>query len=212
MAKIGEQTLWRAVLWLEAAVAAAVILSFYLYYADWESTGGYNLALAAVAVGCLVAGLVLHWTSKTRRERTAVLSFLTFLAGCTTFSYAVLLYQYDGAESSGFAIFLVLGAALTLVGVGAMVASARRVSRLNGFYSLWLFSILLTLFMPLHEYSSALAYSGRDEAMGLLGLGLSLVSSLFIVLELRSQLSHDAWVTVGDAKYISGKFDEAVEH
>ncbi len=207
-----ESLLWRNVLWLEVLVIAAVILSIGLGSLSLTYEGLYNIVLVFLLFFSFVFGFVLFLVHDLQLERQGVLMFLIFLIGCLLVSYSTLIYQSGTAESLDFALLLLLGTILTVSGVGLMVVRLRQTSRLTGYYSMWLFGILLIMFMPLHELGFVLHYSGRDLVIGYLGLGISIIGAISFAIEQRLVLNVESWVTSGDAKYISGKFDEAIEY
>ncbi|MDG6219857.1 MAG: tetratricopeptide repeat protein, partial [Candidatus Thermoplasmatota archaeon] len=118
------------------------------------------------------------------------------------------------------AIYIPLGTGGTLavIGLGLLVTRSDAHSRWFGSYVMWLFGLALILFMPLNESSNLVpaadtmaGYSDRDMVIAYLGLGVSLLgSSAFIIEDFQRRIT-GINLTLGEAKYISGKYDEAVE-
>ncbi len=210
--KPDERLLWRSILWLEAFIILSVVLSVSL--GNWGAlyAGIYNVVFVIILLSCFMLGLFLFLMNKPKIEGRGVLMFLLFLAGCLTMSYGTLMYQLGTTENILFFLVIILGLSLTVTGVGLMVVHLKHTSRLTGYYSMWLFGTLLIMFMPLHELQIILDYSGRDLLVGYLGLGISIIGSLSFAIEHRQGLNIETWVTSGDAKYIAGKFDEAIEY
>ncbi|MDD4307203.1 MAG: tetratricopeptide repeat protein [Thermoplasmata archaeon] len=206
-----DTSLARAVAWAEAAVAILFALS--LGIGSWEQSQVdlFNAIFVAALAGIFLIGIVLRFLGNIALERRTLSLVTMILAGCLMVSYSALVY---GAAGSTLLIFLILampGTMLSVVGVGLLVVKEKPSGRMAGYYMLWLFGILLVLFMPLHELG-ILDYSNRDILVGLFGLGISLIGSASFIAELRLSGRVEAWVTAGDAKYIAGKFDEAVEY
>lgn len=179
---------------------------------DMPYSGAYNLALVFILTFCFIAGLVLFLMIKPRMERQGVLMFLIFLAGSLIIAYGTLMYESGNADTLSFMVVLAFGLVLEVAGVGLMVIHLKHTSRLTGYYSMWLFGILLIMFMPLHELELVLSYSTRDFLIGYVGLGISILGAGSFAFEHRQSLHIEAWATAGDAKYIAGKFDESIEY
>ncbi len=206
-----ETSLSRAVVWLEAAAAIMAALSVGI--GNWEQPFPeiFNFLFIVVLAVFIAVGIVLFLLSRIRMERRVVLLMAFISAGCLAVSYSTLIYGSEGSSLGLFIGLAVFGTLAAAAGVGLLVIRERQSGRLAGYYSLWLFGLLLMMFMPLHEVG-ALNYSGRDFLVGFFGLGVSLVGAISFVAERRLSSSADSWVTAGDAKYIAGKFDEAVEY
>ncbi len=206
-----DTSLSRAVIWAEAAVALLFALSLGL--AGWQQAqlDMFNMFFMASLAFLFLMGLGLFMANRLSMEPRTLLLVVAILAGCLMVSYSTLIYESGSSEAGLFLALAVPGTIVAAIGVGMLVVKESQPSRLAGYYSLWLFGMLLMLFMPLHELG-ALNYSGRDWFVGVFGFGISLLGALSFVAERKMSLRIDTWVTAGDAKYISGKFDEAVEY
>lgn len=206
-----DTSLSRAVIWMEVAASVMVIIS--IGVANWQQSQVdlFNAFFMAALIGLAVLGLVLFILHNLKMERRVAFIVLMILAGCLMVSYSTLVYNSGGTGNTIFSILAVPGSVLAILGVGMLVVRETQSSRQAGYYALWLFGMLLILFMPLHELGT-LNYSSRDMMVGYFGFGISLIGSISFIIERRFILKIESWVTAGDAKYIAGKFDEAVEY
>jgi tetratricopeptide (TPR) repeat protein len=206
-----DTSLSRAVIWMEAA--AAILVAISLGVGGWQQSQVdlFNTFFMAALIGLFVLGLGLFILHNLKLERRVAFIVLMILAGCLMVSYSTLVYESGGTGNTIFSILAVPGSVLAVLGVGMLVVRETQSSRQAGYYALWLFGLLLMMFMPLHELG-ALNYSSRDMLVGYFGLGISLIGAISFVIERRLILKIEGWVTAGDAKYIAGKFDEAVEY
>ena len=205
-----EYSLGRTVIWLEALIALLVALS--VSFSDWELVQGeiFNQAFVGIILLIFLLGMALLKINRLKFDSKMVLVTLVILTGIAMVAYSTLMYQVDGSDSQTFMMLIGFGAIFTIIGVGLLVTQVKQSTRLTGYYSLWLLGILLILFMPLHELG--LNYSNRDLFVGYLGLGISLIGSVSFAIEQRLVMNVESWVTSGDAKYISEKYDEAIEY
>ncbi len=209
--RMKDTSLSRAVIWMEASTAVLVAISLALGGWEQSQVDMFNIFFIAALVCLFLAGLGLFLANRLKMEPRILLLVTVILAGCLMVSYSTLIYESSSAELGVFLAFAVPGALVAVIGVGMLVVREVQAGRLAGYYSLWLFGMLLMLFMPLHELG-ALNYSGRDWLVGLFGFGISLLGAMSFVAERRMAVRVETWVTAGDAKYIAGKFDEAVEY
>ena len=206
-----EQFLWHVIIWLEILLIIMVVISSGLNeWADIQSKV-FNIAFVGVLIISFIIGLGLFMAYKPKVEKQGILIFLLFLTGCQIISSGTMLYQLGRSETVEFIIIILTGLAIAALGLGLMMVKLKHTSRMTGFYSLWLFGILLILFMPLHELEM-LEYSSRDNLMGYLGLIITIIGSLSFSIEYRQSKNFEAWVISGDAKYIAGRYDKAVEY
>ncbi|MDO9537133.1 MAG: tetratricopeptide repeat protein [Thermoplasmata archaeon] len=206
-----ETSIGRAVIWSEAALAVMVAISVSI--GSWQQSlvDIFNMIFIVILIGSFILGLVLFSLNNIRLESRIFFIILMVLVGCLMVSYSSLVYESEGTGRILFLGLAAPGTALAILGIGILVVKESQASRLAGYYSLWLFGILMMLFMPLHELGT-LNYSNRDLLVGYFGFGISLIGALSFTIERRLALQIDGWVTAGDAKYIAGKFDEAVEY
>ncbi len=209
--RLREISIGRAVLWMEAAASAFMLFS--LGMAGWAQSGHdtFNIVFIIALIAIFIAGLALFWLHSLSVSRNLAIIIVLILSGCLLVSYSVLVYESGDSDRAMFLIAFLPGSALAIVGIGMLVVKERLVSRLPGYYALWLFGLLMMMFMPLHELG-ALNYSSRDMLVGLFGLSISMVGGISFAMEKHMALRLEAWVTAGDAKYIAGKFDDAVEY
>lgn len=207
-----RENLWRIVLWTEVLIAASVLLSIGLGGLDISHGDKYNMVLVFLLAAFLLLGIAMFFAQGFQVDPRGLPLVVVFLAGCLMVAYATLMYQTGVTQDLVFGLLLLGGTVLTVVGAGLMVVRLSHASRLVGYYSMWLLGVLLLLFMPLHELGLLLQYSGRDLLMGYLGLGISIIGAMAFAVEQRKALGAEGWITTGDAKYISGKYDEAVEY
>lgn len=207
-----RESLWRLVLWIEALVVISVLLSIALARLELEYGDVYNMILVFLLAAFLLIGIILFFIHDFRVDPRGLLLVVVFLAGCLILAYSTLMYESGSSETLLFMLTVLGGAALTVLGAGLMVVRLTHASRVIGYFSIWLFGILLLLFMPLHELGIVLQYSGRDLLMSYLGLAISIIGAISFALEQRKALNVESWITSGDAKYISGKYDEAIEY
>ena len=205
-----EYSLGRTVIWLQALIALLVALS--VSFSDWELVQGeiFNQGFLGILMLIFLLGILLLSFNKLKFNRKLAMVMLVILSGIVMVAYSTLMYQADGSDSLAFMMFIGSGAIFTIIGIGLLVTQVKQSTRLTGYYSLWLFGLLLIMFMPLHELG--LNYSNRDLFVGYLGLGISLIGSVSFAIEQRLVLNVESWVTSGDAKYISEKYDEAIEY
>ncbi len=205
-----EYSLGRTVIWLEALIALLIALS--VSFSQWElsQVDIFNQAFAGIIILIFLLGLALFRMNRLKLDNKLIMVMLVILAGTLMVAYSTLMYQNIGSDSLTFMALIGSGAVFTIIGVGLLVTQIKQATRLTGYYSLWLFGLLLILFMPLHELG--ISYSPRDLLVGYLGLGISLIGSISFAIEQRLVLNVESWVTSGDAKYISEKYDEAIEY
>ena len=159
----------RAVLWLEVAVGAMMLISIAIDGWEKSQIETFNAVFIFLLIAAVVLGLGLFIQKNLAMERRAALVTAMILAGCLMVAYSALMYE------SGDAIFIlsaVPGAGLAIAGVGALVVRESIAGRLAGYYALWIFGLLVIMFMPLNELM-ALGYSSRDMLVGFFGFGIS---------------------------------------
>jgi superkiller protein 3 len=210
-ARLRDISISRAMLWMEAVTIAFVLFS--LGMKGWEQSGldTFNQIFVIILTAVFIAGLVLFRLNNLNMGRKVAMTVTMILAGCLLVSYSILLYESGDSDRAMFLLALLPGSVLAVLGIGMLVVRERLASRLPGYYALWLFGLLMVMFMPLHELG-AINYSSRDVLVGFFGLAISFVGAAGFSFEKRMATKIDAWVTAGDAKYIAGKFDDAIEY
>ncbi len=205
-----EYSLGRTVVWLEALIALLVALS--VSFSQWELPQAdlFHRFFAGVLVLIILLGLALWRINRLTLDFRLLAVLMMILTGIVLISITAILYQAGGSDSLFFMLLIASGAILTIAGIGFLVTKVQQSHRVTGYYGLWIFGILLVLFMPLHELG--ISYSNRDLLIGYLGLAISVIGAISFAIEQRLVLNVESWITAGDAKYIAGKYDEAIEY
>ncbi len=203
----------RLVFWVELVVIS-MLASYLLFTPAWEPVFGlFNASLLIVLSASIIIAVASALTWRLPVGAQGLISAAGFAIGMALIGYSLFNYQSSPVDMSQIYMPLATGGVLALLGLGLMVTRSEAHARWFGSYVMWVFGLSLMLFMPFHETAFAMkgSYGEGDVTVAYLGMAVSLLGSVTFILEDFQRRVTGINLTVGEAKYISGKYDEAVE-
>jgi len=199
--------------WVEFALAAIFLLVYGFSGALVQWWTAFSLAVTLVLLVSVSLAFVMWASGKIPLWTRSLSGLPLFGMGLGLLAYSLAAYSLGRPFSNGVAPFLAPGAGLSIVALFLMLVHADQSTRRAGTYGLWLLGLLFVLFMPLNDLASGSAgYSPQDLLVGTLGFAVSVVgASAYVIGEFQRRFILGS-ATVGDAKYITRKYDEAIEN
>jgi len=189
------------------------VLSYYIFI-DYFSTVFYGFTIILMALCILAISITLYALMKDMSWLKSLKPVnILFLCGLLLL-FIEAFYHSAGAEILAYPHVVVFstGIVLLLAGTYFVLKISEFENKLATSRMLWLTGNVLFLFAVSKHYLESSAFSIRDSIMLTGSAIISFVGIFQYVLLENYNRELESAMVLGDAKYVAGKFDEALEH